>query len=291
MSASTTATEVAAEPGSAGIEHLAANARPSALAKGGAFDATEYPPSVGDGRPDDQSTDNSRRRENLQADKKMQAIRARRRAKGKASEKGNAEEALGELLQKTGLADCRESAARYSKADIGATDLLHLHLADIYRLDEDKLAREPELPSICKLFRLPWTKATRANPGVALFKICHAGISTKRASHYAIALRYCRSMNITADELPKFLKENGGVEGCVAKFRDHHGGSAGTRRSPPKAPLLVINGAPALDEGLHGLVIKIVGGEATYIRNLPPPQPNIPDTGPPPDLRPSEAAT
>src|SRR5258708_32638206 len=40
-----------------------------------------------------------------------------------------------------------------------------------------------------------------------------------KGNRYSSAIRYALSQEITPDDLPRFLKDNGGVDGCLAKFQ------------------------------------------------------------------------
>jgi hypothetical protein len=236
---------------------------------------TTSPTAVGD-----EAENNSRRHENPELTETLKAPVKKSRGKAKATSAGSMKQELASLLQEVGLTAATDSGTKYTTAESGALDLLYEHLSEVYTLDAGALAEAAQFPRICKLRRVAWTVATKKKPDIAVLKICHPGISAKKASRLATALQFARLNGVEANQLSVFLRENGGIDGCTRKFRKRNADSrpAGDRpnSTSPKESVLEVGGAPHMEDGMHRIVIEIVGGRARFSKLLAELQPDEP---------------
>ena len=141
---------------------------------------------------------------------------------------------------------------------------------------------DPAFEAFRKKVKLRYTKASRANPFIAIIVASSAeaggGIDNKQASPIGQALLYARSKNVSPEGLNEFMSENGGVQGCVKAYRkekrvsedanrrgneDENVGQPARRRGP-----MVIRNAPAVPEGEVQWIVTVRGGKAEFTRAL-----------------------
>ena len=196
-----------------------------------------------------------------------------------SSTAANSDDPLQAYIDETGLRACIESGSVLQQADRGALECLYQHLANVYRVAADPRLNLQRLAEVCARFEVPCTAATLDNPHIAIIKICVRGIDMKRASLQATALKFARLNQVHPDNLVAFLRENGGVQGCVEQLREMlqpeaEGGGGSARRAASAAGRqrdgLLVRGAHAAPDGRYMLAVDIVGGEAVLVGEMQP---------------------
>lgn len=169
---------------------------------------------------------------------------------------------------------CEKAARRLDGAERRSVAALFEFLAEGYRSGEAASNDVVAFKSFCAARGKRCTMATLRNPYAVIIQAASPSIDDKTASRYGTALVYAKAQGKGADEIPEFLKEQGGIEGCVQAHRDAKKlkKPAVMRQAPKPAPAagavgdteLRISGAPRLPDGEYLLVVEVRDGACTY---------------------------
>jgi hypothetical protein len=124
-----------------------------------------------------------------------------------------------------------------------------------------------DVEAFCSANGLPCTKATRANPDLAVIRAALPNSDRKLASKLGIALSWAVRASGGLAQLPGYLREHS-VEECVTDAR-----AAKRGRRPARRARLVIIGAPSALAGRVTVTIDVVHGVGSFIsqvRSAPP---------------------
>jgi hypothetical protein len=163
------------------------------------------------------------------------------------------------------MASCREEAGKLVEFEGNSLRQLYGFLDKVASVVSDERFEGKSFAKYCRKKKITLTVATLRNPYLAVIRAVGTGIEPKTASKYGQALSWAAKYRTENKTVANVIAENGGVEGCVRKFRSENSAkppTARTRRRPRDLPFV---GLPAGLIGRVKLEVEIASEGVTFL--------------------------